>query len=80
VIVPKKVSKRAAIEYVCKQTNVDLDEIVTIGDSPNDICMLDGFKNSFAMSSARQDVIKHARYTASSVAEAIDIIRKEYSI
>lgn len=79
-LVPKKVSKRAAIEYVCKQTNVDLDEIVTIGDSPNDICMLDGFKNSFAMSSARQDVIKHARYTASSVAEAIDIIRKEYSI
>ncbi|WP_024620591.1 HAD family hydrolase [Metaclostridioides mangenotii] len=77
-IVPKKVSKRAAIEYVCSLSNIDMDEVMTIGDSPNDICMLDGFKNSVAMSSSREDVKSCAKYTTDSVAEAIDIIMKEY--
>lgn len=75
-IVPKHISKRNGIKHVCDILEVNLDEIATIGDSPNDICMLDGFKYSFAMEDARDEVKKSANYSANSVKEAIKIIEK----
>lgn len=75
-IVPKGVSKRKAIEKVCNILNCPLDEIVTIGDSPNDINMLEGIKYSFAMENARESVKKSANYICANVKEAIKIIEK----
>ena len=75
-IVPKGVSKRSAIEYTCKILGVSLDEIATIGDSPNDINMLEGIKYSFAMSNARESVKSSANYIATSVKDAIEQINK----
>lgn len=75
-IVPKKVSKRSSIEKVCEITGCSIDEVMTIGDSANDICMLDGVKYSVAMDSARDDVKEHASYVAPSVAKAIDLIEE----
>ncbi|MGL5314717.1 MAG: HAD family hydrolase [Peptostreptococcaceae bacterium] len=75
-IVPKGVSKRKAIEHTCNILGVSMDEIATIGDSPNDINMLDGVKYSFAMSGARESVKESANYTANSVKDAIDKIKK----
>ncbi|MGL5330375.1 MAG: HAD family hydrolase [Peptostreptococcaceae bacterium] len=74
-IVPKGVSKRNSIKYVCDILEIKEDEIATIGDSPNDINMLDGIKYSFAMKNARESVKKHANYVVDSVACAIDIIQ-----
>lgn len=75
-IVPKNVSKRKAIEYVCDLVGAKLDEIATIGDSPNDICMLDGIKYSFAMKESRDSVKESSNYAVESVREAIEIIEK----
>ncbi len=75
-ILPKHISKRNAIEHVCKILNVNLDEIATIGDSPNDICMLEGLKYSFAMDSSKDNVKNIASYKAKNVREALQIIKK----
>ncbi|MCC0718445.1 HAD family hydrolase [Clostridioides sp. ZZV14-6105] len=75
-IVPKSVSKRGSIEHVIKTLNVNPDEVATIGDSPNDICMLEGFKYSFVMSKAREEVKQSANYVVDSVKSAIDAIIK----
>ncbi|MEF9992548.1 MAG: HAD family hydrolase [Romboutsia sp.] len=75
-IVPRGVSKRRAIEYVCNILDADMDEVATIGDSPNDICMLEGMKYSFAMENARDSVKESANYTASSVKEVLENIKK----
>lgn len=75
-IVPKGVSKKASIEYVSEILGTKMDEIATIGDSPNDICMLEGFKYSFVMNDARDSVKKVANYKAKNVKEALDIINK----
>lgn len=75
-IVPKSVSKRGSIEHVIKTLNVSPDEVATIGDSPNDICMLEGFKYSFVMSNAREEVKQSANYVVDSVKSAIDAIIK----
>ena len=75
-ILPNHISKRNAIEHVCKILNVNLDEIATIGDSPNDICMLEGLKYSFAMDSSKDNVKNIASYKAKNVREALEIIKK----
>ena len=75
-LVAKGVSKREGIEFVCKNLNLENHEIATIGDSPNDINMLDGIQYSFAMENSRDSVKKHANYIVSSVAEAISMINK----
>ena len=75
-IVPKGISKRKAIEHTCEILGVSMDEIATIGDSPNDISMLEGIKYSFAMSNARESVKISANYIANSVKEAIEKINK----
>jgi len=75
-IVPKGVSKRKSIEYVCNILGLNEDEIATIGDSPNDINMLEGIKYSFAMYNSRESVKKSANYIVKNVAHAIEIIEK----
>lgn len=75
-ILPNHVSKIHGIGEICKIYNVSLDEIATIGDSPNDICMLKNRKYSFAMEKASQIVKNEAAYTVKSVAEGIEYIRK----
>lgn len=75
-LVPKGVSKHEAIKNVCRILNVSLDEVATIGDSPNDISMLKTTKYSFAMKSARKEVKESANYIADSVEEAIKKIKE----
>lgn len=75
-LVKKGASKRKGIEYVCNILNIDLCEIATIGDSPNDINMLKDIKYSFAMNHARSSVKEFANYIATSVSDAINTIDK----
>lgn len=75
-LVAKGVSKRDGIKYVCDILDAKEDEIATIGDSPNDICMLEGIKYSFAMENARDSVKESANYSAKSVKDAIEKIIK----
>jgi len=73
-IVPAHVSKFEAIKYICKKENTALNEVVTIGDSPNDISMLKNIKMSFAMDDAMDIVKKEATFSAPSVADAIKMV------
>ena len=75
-IVPNHVSKRRAIETICEKYNVNLDEIATMGDSPNDICMLKNIKCSFVMEKGLDEVKKNATYVVNSVKEGIEVIKK----
>ncbi|KGF12803.1 haloacid dehalogenase [Peptostreptococcus sp. MV1] len=73
-IVPSGVSKFEAIKMVCKKENISLDEIVTIGDSPNDISMLKNVKMSFVMDNALDIVKAEAKFSTPSVADAIKMV------
>lgn len=73
-IVPKGVAKNKAIEYIIEKEGINPKEVATIGDSPNDISMISGFENGFAMSNGREDVRKAAKYVVENVAEALEII------
>lgn len=75
-IVPNHVSKRHGIEHICKQHNISLDEIATMGDSPNDICMLKNIKYSFAMDKSNEEVKESASYVVNNVRDAIEVIKK----
>ena len=75
-IVPNHVSKRRAIETICEKYNVNLDEIATMGDSPNDICMLKNIKCSFVMEKGLDEVKKNATYVVNSVKEGIEVIKR----
>ena len=75
-LVPKGVSKHEAVKRVCSILNVSLDEIATIGDSPNDISMLKTTKYSFAMKTSRKEVKESANYIANSVSDAIEKIKE----
>ncbi|MFR4161900.1 MAG: Cof-type HAD-IIB family hydrolase [Paraclostridium sordellii] len=74
-LVPKGVSKHEGIKKVCEILGANLDEIATIGDSPNDISMLNTTKYSFAMENSRKEVLDAANYTAKSVSDAISKIK-----
>ena len=73
-IVPKGVSKFDAIKLLCKKNNISLDEVVTIGDSQNDISMLKNIKVSFAMDTAKDDVKSQAAYLTPTVADAVKMV------
>jgi Cof subfamily protein (haloacid dehalogenase superfamily) len=70
-LVAKGASKRAGIKYVCDLLKVSEDEVATMGDSPNDICMLKDIKYGFAMQNSRESVKVNANYIAKSVSDAI---------
>ena len=75
-IVPNHVSKRHGIEHICKKYNVSLDEVATMGDSPNDICMLKNIKYSFAMDKSNEEVKESASYIVDNVKDGIEMIKK----
>lgn len=73
-IVPKGVSKFEGIKHACRAENIGLNQVATIGDSPNDISMLKNIDMSFAMSNAFDSVKNIAKYETPSVADAIKMI------
>ena len=75
-MVSKVVSKRKSIEYVCDLLEVGIDEIATIGDSSNDICMLKDVKYSFVMNRANEEIKRYAKYRVDNVSQAIQKIRQ----
>lgn len=75
-IVSNHVSKRHGIEHICEKYSINLDEVATMGDSPNDICMLKDMKYSFAMDKSSKDVKESASYIVNSVRDGIEKIKK----
>lgn len=74
-IVPKHISKQKGLKDALSFLKKEPLEIYTIGDSYNDISMLEA-NYGFAMKNAPQDVKKVCKQEVSSVAEAIQFIIK----
>ena len=60
-IVAKGTNKAESLRELFAKSNIADDEVIVIGDSGNDIPMLDEFPNSFAMKSAPKYVREHAK-------------------
>lgn len=71
-IMNKDVSKWTGILKYCHMKNINLNEIVVIGDEDNDFDMIKNAKNSFAIRSGSQHVKNEATYIVDSVAEMIE--------
>lgn len=70
-IVGKKASKKHAVEIIAQ--HVQPDEVYVIGDSYNDLGMIEHF-NSFTVKSANESIQKMADRVVENVSEAIEII------
>jgi len=70
-IVPKGVSKGSGMDFVLTYSSVDDDSIYAIGDSYNDIPLLEQVENSYAIATAPEEVQEVASETVSSISELI---------
>lgn len=58
--------KGIALEALCEQLNITMDQVMAIGDNLNDISMIERAKYSFAMENGTDEVKAAARYMAGS--------------
>ncbi|MDO4664048.1 MAG: Cof-type HAD-IIB family hydrolase [Erysipelotrichaceae bacterium] len=70
-IVPKGINKASGIDFVSAYAGVNDDEVYCIGDSHNDVPMLEACDNSAAVSMAHANVKEAAHYEFDSVADYI---------
>jgi len=75
-IMPKNISKGSAVKALMSQFDLKENEVACIGDSFNDVPMLEMTPYSFAMENALPGVKEKANYIVKSVSEAIEIILK----
>lgn len=67
-ITPQNISKGYAIKWMCENVfKTDVDNVMSIGDSPNDISMLSIAGYSYAMGNADEETEKYAKYFTSDV-------------
>lgn len=66
--------KVTGILKIAEYYGIGEDEIAVIGDSYNDVQMMERFAHSFCMSHAPQEIQAHAANTVNSVAECIEMI------
>lgn len=71
-IVPKGVSKLTGLEFVIAYTDVDDQDVYAIGDSFNDIPMLEGVDNSACVAASPAEVQDAANQVVGSVGDLID--------
>ena len=68
-IVPKLINKGKACEFVAKRHGIQMDEVICIGDSENDLKMLEVAGLSICVSSGSESVKKKVDYIAPSCDE-----------
>lgn len=76
-ITPKGCSKGKALLTLNQYLPVKFEDIAAIGDSFNDISMLEAAKTSFTFHSSDESVKKHATHIVNDIAEAITILEEE---
>lgn len=66
-VVPKGCSKASGIEHMAKLLNVPMEDTVAIGDSNNDLTMLQCVNTSIAMGNSTQNILDIADYVTTDV-------------
>lgn len=64
VCIRSDAGKGTAIEAVCKKYGIKKEEVMSFGDSQNDIDMLLASGESYAMETAKEEIKKAAKYTS----------------
>ena len=77
-IMPKEINKGTAVEYVAKHYGIDMDDVICVGDSDNDLSMIKVAGLGVATQNALERVKVHAKYIAPSCNDSpiADIINK----
>lgn len=65
-IVHPAVNKGVALDFLAKRWNISPDEIMTFGDSGNDLEMLEYATHSYAMEGSPEEVMQAAKFVAPS--------------
>ena len=68
-IMPKGYSKASAVDFVAKVLNIPMEETVAIGDSSNDIPMLERAHIGIAMGNATEDIKMIADHVTTDIRE-----------
>lgn len=72
-------NKGNAIKVLQDKLNISFEESAALGDNYNDIEMLDAVNYSFAMTTAKPDIIKASKYTSDTVESVLEkIIAGDY--
>ena len=80
-VVPKGYSKATGIDFLCKRLEIDRAHTVGIGDSTNDLPMLDFTGISIAMGSGNPDIFPSVDYVTAAVMEdGIEKALKHYQL
>lgn len=73
-IVEKGISKATGVEFVCGYANIDYDDLYTIGDSYNDLPLLETSPNGYTIFTAPEELKNQAKNVYMSIKELIDDI------
>lgn len=73
-ILPKNVSKANGIRQFARYQNLTMNQIAAIGDSDNDVSMLEACEVSFCMDHTEKAVQDKATFIVKSVREAIELL------
>lgn len=71
-IVPKGVSKQSGLDFVRAFIDVNDEDVYAIGDSYNDVPMLESVENSYVLATAPEDVQNQARHVVLSISNLIE--------
>lgn len=75
-VVPKGTSKASGLDFVCEYAELTEDDVYTIGDSYNDIPLMEYGKHGAAMSTSVEEVKDHALFHYDSLCQMIDTLLK----
>lgn len=80
-IVPKGFSKASGIKFLQEYLDIPLSDCFAIGDSPNDLSMLNYVPNSIAMGNSSQSLFKEVAFITKDIMEdGIEFALKHYNI
>lgn len=80
-VVPRGYSKASGIEFLLKHLNISLDNSYAVGDSSNDLAMLEYANTSIAMENSTQDVLDMASFITKDVDEGgVEHALKHYKL
>lgn len=72
-IVPKGASKENGLRHIAKRENVSEDNVYSIGDSYNDICMIEAFHGA-TLNHAIDAIKEHSEVSVKDVAEYLSLL------
>lgn len=75
-VVPKGISKATGLDFICEWINVNEEDVYTIGDSYNDIPLMEYGVHGAVMETAFEDVKEHASVEYASVHDMVHSILK----